>query len=70
NFPNGPTDTSPGLNLAVPGTTTGKYTFTVAVQNTATPPTFTITATAAGSQTSDGNLTLDQAGTKTPANKW
>ena len=31
---------------------------------------YTITATATGSQTSDGNLTLDNLGTKTPADKW
>jgi hypothetical protein len=39
--------------------------FAVAVVNTATPPTFTITATAVNDQAVDGNLTLDQAGTKT-----
>lgn len=68
NFPNAPT--SGGLNQSVPATTTGKYTFVVAADNTATPPTFTITATATGTQASDGNLTLDQAGTKAPSAKW
>lgn len=33
-------------------------------------PSFLITFTPIGSQTSDGPLTLDQAGTKTPADKW
>ncbi|MBL8473332.1 MAG: prepilin-type N-terminal cleavage/methylation domain-containing protein [Rhodocyclaceae bacterium] len=69
-FPNGPTAGSPGLNLGVPSTTSGKYTFAVTVNNAATPPTFTVTATATGSQTSDGNLTLDASGTKSPSNKW
>ena len=45
--------------------TNGFYTVTVAVDNTATPPTFTVTATAAGKQVSDGNLTINQAGAKT-----
>ena len=33
-------------------------------------PTFTITFTPTGSQASDGALTLDQSGNKTPADKW
>jgi type IV pilus assembly protein PilE len=37
---------------------------------TGTLPTYTITFTAIGGQTSDGNLTLDSTGTKTPATKW
>lgn len=68
NFPNPPS--TGGINLPVPGITTGKYNFAVVVSNTDTPPTFMITATAIGSQTADGNLTLDHAGTKTPSNKW
>ncbi len=40
------------------------YTVTVAVNNAATPPTFTATATAIGKQVSDGNLTINQAGAK------
>ena len=58
------------LNMTQPPETSGKYTFAVAVNNAATPPTFTITATAIDNQASDGDLTLDQAGTKTPAAKW
>jgi len=35
------------------------------------PPTFTITATPTSTQQAgDGNLTLDSAGTKIPADKW
>jgi type IV pilus assembly protein PilE len=48
---------------------TSRYTFAVAVV-VGPPPSFTITATAIGSQASDGNLTLDSQGSKTPANKW
>jgi type IV pilus assembly protein PilE len=69
-FPNKPSDSPPGVGLTVPSTTSGYYTFAVARDNTATPPTFTITATATGSQAVDGNLTLNQAGVKTPSGKW
>jgi type IV pilus assembly protein PilE len=68
NFGNKPSDGSPGVGIAQPAATNGKYTFTVSVVNTATPPTFTITATAVNDQAVDGNLTLDQSGTKT--GKW
>jgi type IV pilus assembly protein PilE len=57
-----------------PGTGNPYYTFTV-TNNTAT--TYTITATAAGAQTSDAEgatsctpLTINNAGTKTPAACW
>lgn len=60
-----PSDANPGVGIAAPSTTSSKYTFAVTVSNTATPPTFTITATATGSQAVDGNLTLDQSGNKT-----
>ena len=60
--------TSTGYSL--PSELTSKYTYDITADNTASPPTFTITFTATGSQLSDGNLTLDQAGVKTPAAKW
>jgi type IV pilus assembly protein PilE len=66
NFGNSPSDaTTPGVGIAQPDTTSGKYTYAVAVDNTATPPTFTITATAVNGQAVDGNLTVNQSGTKT-----
>ena len=65
NFGNKPSDGSPGVGIPQPPATSGKYTFAVAVVNTATQPTFTITATAINGQAVDGNLTLDQSGTKT-----
>jgi type IV pilus assembly protein PilE len=68
NFGNKPSDASPGVGIPQPPATSGRYTFAVTVVNTATPPTFTITATAVNGQAVDGNLTLNQAGTKT--GKW
>jgi type IV pilus assembly protein PilE len=65
NFGNKPSDASPGVGIPQPPATSGRYTFAVAVVNTATPPTFTITATAINDQAVDGNLTVDQSGTKT-----
>jgi len=41
------------------------YDITIAVNNAATPPTLSVTATAKGKQVSDGNLTINQAGAKT-----
>ena len=46
------------------------YTVTIAANNAAAPPTYTVTATAIGGQVSDGNLTLTSTGAKTPADKW
>jgi type IV pilus assembly protein PilE len=48
----------------------GRYDVTVVANNAATPPSFAITATAVGQQLSDGNLTLNNLGQKTPTNKW
>jgi type IV pilus assembly protein PilE len=36
----------------------------------ATPPFYLITATAAGDQVADGNLTLNSLAAKTPSDKW
>jgi type IV pilus assembly protein PilE len=69
-----------GLNIVEDGwdcTTTvtqctsnnGRYTITVAL-DAGPPPGYTITATATNVQASDGNLTLNALGTKTPADKW
>ena len=63
-------DTVATLSLTAPSEISGKYTFAITVANGATPPTFSITATAAGNQAVDGNLTLDSTGAKTPADKW
>lgn len=58
------------LAFTLPGELEGKYTYAIDVDNDASPPTFEITFTAIGAQAADGNLTLDSAGLKTPADKW
>jgi type IV pilus assembly protein PilE len=63
---------STGLNLPAPAELSGKYTFAIVVNNACCGPNpnWRVTATAAGSQTSDGNLTLDSRGNKEPTAKW
>jgi len=57
------------LALTAPGELANRYTFALAA--CAAPcTTYTITATAIGSQASDGDLTLDNLGAKAPADKW
>jgi type IV pilus assembly protein PilE len=65
-----------GLNLVRQGWTCSattcsnpNYDITVAA-SAGPPPAYTVTATAKGSQTSDGNLTLNNLGARTPANLW
>nr|WP_137887316.1 type IV pilin protein [Pseudomonas sp. 2FE] len=58
------------LSYSLPSDLSSTYGFTIAADNSATPPTFTITFDPTGSQDSDGNLTLDNAGNKTPPAKW
>jgi len=54
----------------LPDEVSAKYGYTIAANNAASPPNFTITFTPSGSQAVDGNLTLDSNGVKTPADKW
>ena len=63
---------STGLSLAAPAELSSLYTFAIDVNNACCGPTpnWRVTATAAGSQLSDGDLTLDSRGTKTPSTKW
>jgi type IV pilus assembly protein PilE len=64
-FGNKPSDSNSGVGLAAPSSTTGKYTFLVTRDNTTTPPSYTITATAVGSQDKDASLnkmSLDHLG--------
>src|SRR6185437_4107548 len=71
NFGNKPSDSTPGVGLPQPDATSGKYTYAVAADNTATPPTFTITATAINNQDKDVDLhllKLDQQGIRTTWN--
>ena len=60
------------LNMSVPegwscaaACSNNFYDVTITVNNAATPPTFTATATAKGDQVDDGNLTLASSGAKT-----
>ncbi|HEX4859018.1 MAG TPA: type IV pilin protein [Usitatibacteraceae bacterium] len=51
-------------STAAAGCANAFYTITVAANNAATPPTFTITATPKTAQASDGTLTLTSTGVK------
>jgi type IV pilus assembly protein PilE len=54
---------------ATPADVARYYTIGIAAP-VVSPPAFTITATAIGAQVADGNLTIDNQGTKTPSGKW
>ncbi len=54
---------------ALPSEVSSKYGYDIVI-GAGTVPSYTITFTPSGSQTSDGNLTLNSAGVKTPAAKW
>lgn len=61
------------LNYTLPTVVGTRYTAGITANNAATPPTFAITFTAKGAQTSDGNLTLNSQGVKQragDATKW
>lgn len=62
---------------ALPAEVSSKYSYTISIcpqtgnaSCTGSVYSFLITFTAIGSQTSDGALTLDSAGNKTPTAKW
>lgn len=59
------------LNLPIPAAVARSYTVAVTVSSTA-PPGFTVTATplSTGPQASDGALSIDHTGAKTPSSKW
>ena len=54
---------------SLPSEVSSKYTYSITV-GTSTVPSFTIMFTPQGSQVSDGSLTLNSQGVKTPADKW
>jgi len=58
------------MSYKLPAEVGKRYEPTMVPDNAATPPNFTITFKAKGTQLSDGNLTLDSEGVKTPAEKW
>ena len=55
-----------------PTEVSAKYSYDITVDNSATPPTYTITFTpvVGSAQASDGPLTLNHQGAKGPAGKW
>lgn len=59
------------LGVPVPAEVSQYYTV-VAAAPAGNPPTFTVTATplASGRMKDDGPLSIDNAGTKSPSNKW
>ena len=61
-----------GSGFALSSEVGSKYTYKVEVNNTLTPPTYTITFTpvVGSAQASDGPLTLNHQGAKGPAGKW
>lgn len=54
---------------SLPSDLTSRYSYVITLGAGAVPS-FTITFTAIGAQTDDGNLALNSDGTKTPAEKW
>jgi type IV pilus assembly protein PilE len=59
------------LNVVEPAEVARYYDVTVTIDNAAAPPTFVITATPSlAIQQPDGSLTINQAGAKTPTDKW
>lgn len=61
-----------GNGYSLPAEVADKYTLTVDAPSTAVPPGYTIRMTpiTGGAQASDGELTLNSQGVKTPADKW
>jgi type IV pilus assembly protein PilE len=57
-----------GVNITVPAEIAARYTFAATVGTT--PPSYSITATAIGAQSVDGDLSLSSTGARTPADKW
>ncbi len=62
--------TKDGWSCSASACTNTFYSVAITVDNSATPPTFQVDATATGDQVADGNLRLTSVGTKTPSDKW
>ena len=56
--------------FALPAEVASKYTYEIAIDNTSAPPTFVISFIPLGSQSVDGELSLDSNGVKTPLENW
>lgn len=67
---------SGGLGLTTPADVAVNYSFSAAITGNdcngtaVVAPAYVLTATATGSQSSDGNLCMDSGGNKTPSDKW
>lgn len=57
------------LAYTLPPDVSTNYDYDIAL-DAGPPPAFTVTFTAIGGQVSDGDLTVDSLGSKTPADKW
>jgi type IV pilus assembly protein PilE len=59
-------------SMSVPATLSPRYDFTLAADNAATPPSFTLTAAPKGAQAGEqcGTLTLQSNGARSPAGCW
>ena len=66
------TDTVSDLNVIVSDDVSTNYSFSIAIGAAGAAPIFTITASpkSTGSMSSDGDLTINHLGVKTPASKW
>lgn len=54
----------------LPANVSSHYSLNITANNTASPPTYLVTFNPIGSQASDGSISLDSAGTKSPTEKW
>jgi len=58
------------IGFTLPEEVARQYEYKITLDESVLPPTFLITFIPHGSQSADGELTLDSAGIKTPAEKW
>ena len=61
--------TKAALGYSLAPEVSNNYTFDIAL-DAGPPPGFSITFTATGGQASDGNISINSNGVKTPADKW
>jgi type IV pilus assembly protein PilE len=57
------------LDYGLPPEVAANYDYDIAI-DAGPPPSFTVTFTAIGGQESDGDLSINDVGDKTPAEKW
>jgi type IV pilus assembly protein PilE len=58
------------LNYTLPPDVGDDYSFTITPDNVGPPPGFIVNFTAIGAQASDGDLSINSLGEKTPPEKW